>query len=233
MSGISSLAETASLIGEPARTAMLVTLMDGRALTAGELARAAGVAAPTASGHLARLLDAGMVALDRQGRHHYYRIASPAIAAIVESLMGLASTLEDKRAVPRKPIVTGPRDKALRYARVCYNHLAGEVAVRIADALVERGYIRLAAEGAAVTDAGTQFLTSLGIVNVDALEGPRFCRACLDWSERRHHIAGAVGIGLYQTLLRNGWIRRIDGSRAVAISPGGVIALEKHFGLRL
>jgi DNA-binding transcriptional ArsR family regulator len=233
MSGISSLAETASLIGEPARTAMLVALMDGRALTAGELARAAGVAAPTASGHLARLLEAGMLELDRQGRHRYYRIASPVIAAVIESLMGLASTLEDGRAVPRRPIVTGPRDKALRYARTCYNHLAGEVAVRIADALVERGYIRLAADGAAVTDEGAKFLMSLGIVGGEGSGGPRFCRACLDWSERRHHIAGAVGIGLYQTFLGNDWIRRIDGGRAVAISPGGVIALEKHFGLRL
>ena len=222
MLSISGLAETAALIGEPTRTAMLVTLMDGRALTAGELARAAGVTPQTASGHLGKMLDAGLLANERQGRHHYYRLASPAIGNMLEAMMVAASP---------PPIRTGPRDAAMRRARICYDHLAGELSVRIADAMVTRGEIHLGTDGAALTDAGRALLDRIGVEFPPCDNGAVFCRPCLDWSERRHHIAGAVGAALYRTFLARDWIRRADGSRTVTITPPGREALGRHFGV--
>lgn len=231
MSSISSLARTASLVGEPARAAMLVALMDGRALSAGELASAAGITPPTASGHLAGLLDAGLLAVERQGRHRYYRLASPAVGTMIEGLMSVGATI----AADRKPIVTGPRDEALRTARICYDHLAGTVAVAIADRMIERGHVDMSLDGAAVTASGLQFLHTLDIdlAANQRRKGAVFCRPCLDWSERRPHLAGAMGRALYQTLLSRHWLRRVSESRAVSITPPGVIALERHFGVRM
>lgn len=238
MSSISSLAGTAALIGEPARTAMLVALMDGRALTAGELAEAAGVSAPTASGHLARLLEAGMLALEPQGRHRYYRLASPAVASMLEGMMAVGAVLEGAATTSRKRIVTGPRDRALRHARLCYDHLAGEVAVAMADRMIARGDLDFSQDGAALTEQGLVFLASLGIDlapdNSRLRSGrPVFCRPCLDWSERRPHIAGKVGATLYEAFAGWGWMRRNAASRAVSITPAGAVGLERHFGVRL
>jgi DNA-binding transcriptional ArsR family regulator len=151
MTSIASLASVAALIGEPARTAMLVTLMDGRALTAGELGGAAGVTPPTASGHLGRMLEAGLLTLERQGRHRYYRLASPTFATTLEGMISLTGELDAAAARP-KPITTGPRDRALRRARVCYDHLAGEVAVAIADSMAARNQLDFAQDGGAVTE---------------------------------------------------------------------------------
>ncbi|MDT8759527.1 ArsR family transcriptional regulator [Sphingomonas psychrotolerans] len=230
MTTITSLASVAALIGDPTRTAMLVTLIDGRALTAGELAEAAGVAAPTASGHLGRLHEAGLLALERQGRHRYYRIASAEVAATLEGLMTLAGTL--KAAARARPVRTGPRDLALRRARLCYDHLAGEVAVAIADAMTTRGQLDFAQDGGALTDKGIALLATLGI---DAIaprgRGATFCRPCLDWSERRPHIGGAVGRALYAAFEQNGWMRRAAAGRAVQITPRGATELHRHFGL--
>src|SRR3954471_12477924 len=195
MTTIAGLAATAALIGDPARAAMLVALMDGRALTAGELAGAAGVAPQPASGHLARLLDAGVIAGERQGRHRYYRLAAPAVAATIESLMSTAAALAPAAASKRIP--TGPRDRALRLARTCYNHLAGAVAVRIADSMVAQRYLDRNEEGAALTESGAGFLSRLEI-DLPAGRGRAYCRLCLDWSERRHHLAGTVGASLYR-----------------------------------
>src|SRR6187399_304782 len=146
MTSIASLAGTAALIGDPARAAMLVALMDGRALTAGELAGVAGVTPPTASGHLGRMLDAGLLGLERQGRHRYYRIANTSVASLIESLMSVTGELS-AAANSRKPVSTGPRDKALRRARLCYDHLAGEVAVGIAASMTARGHLDFGQEG--------------------------------------------------------------------------------------
>jgi len=224
MLSISGLAETAALVGEPARTAMLVTLLDGRALTAGELARAAGVTPQTASGHLGKMLEAGLLALEAQGRHRYYRLASSSVSGMLEAMM---------LATAPPPIRTGPRDLAMRRARICYDHLAGEIAVAIADAMIARGQIDLATDGAALTEAGHALLAQIGIELPPRAEGKSatFCRPCLDWSERRHHIAGAVGAALYRTLLARNWLRRADGSRAVIFTPPGRDALQRHFGI--
>ena len=232
MSNISSLSEIATLAGEPARAAMLVALMDGRALTAGELARVAGVTPATASGHLGMLSAGGLLTVAPQGRHRYFRISSPAVATMLEGMMSVSEVLRHNSLIPRKTIVTGPRDKALRRARVCYDHLAGEVAVGITDSLVDRGYLDLSRDGAALTRAGSNFLASIGVPAPDRVRttrGPVQCRPCLDWSERRPHVAGVVGAALLARMLECHWLRRMDGTRAVAITPPGRAALERHF----
>ena len=231
---MSAFAETATLVGDPGRATMLATLMDGRALTAGELARVAGITASTASEHLARLLQAGLLVVERQGRHRYYRLASPAVARMIEGIMSVAAG-----SVRPHAVVVGPRDRAMRRARVCYDHLAGEIAVAIADRMAAAGQIDLDADGAAVTGTGDAFLRTIG-VDLDATRtraGRRvgtafFCRPCLDWSERRPHIAGAIGAALYQTCLTRGWLRRGEGTRALVVTPAGVLAFDRHFAIR-
>jgi DNA-binding transcriptional ArsR family regulator len=221
-----ALARTAALAGDPARAAMLAVLMDGRARTATELAHAAGITPQTASGHLARLAEAGLLAVARQGRHRYHRLASPAVARMLEGVMAVAAGAVAP-APRREP---GPRDAALREARTCYDHLAGRLAVAMADSLVARGAVELGPDGGALTPAGEVFLRGLG-VDIDAASGRRiFCRPCLDWSERRPHIAGALGAALLRTCLDRGWLRRTEGSRAVVVTPGGRLALRQAFG---
>jgi DNA-binding transcriptional ArsR family regulator len=233
MTNIASLATMATLVGEPTRTAMLVTLMDGRAFTAGELADAANVTPQTASGHLGRLLEAGLLALERQGRHRYYRLSGPSVATMLEGMMTLAGEL-DAAAFRPKPIATGPRDRALRRARLCYDHLAGEVAVAIADIMIGRGELDFTRDGGAITASGLSLLGDLGIGPADPARSRRaaFCRPCLDWSERRPHIAGAVGRSLYEAFVDKGWVRRPETGRAVAITPRGAMELERTFGIR-
>jgi DNA-binding transcriptional ArsR family regulator len=213
-------AEIAALAGDPARASMLHALMDGRALTASELARAAGVAPQTASGHLNKMTVAGLIVAQSQGRHRYHRLASPAVARMLESIMQVAAGLE-----PARRIVVGPREAALRTARTCYDHLAGRLGVALADAMVARGYVELGHDGGLLTEAGAALLHRLGI-DAAALAGTPgrrtarvMCRPCLDWSERRPHLAGAVGAALCAHCLGHGWVRRIDGTRAVAITP--------------
>lgn len=230
MTSIASLAANAALIADPSRAAMLVALMDGRALTSGELAGAAGVTPPTASGHLARLLEAGLVAAERQGRRCYYRLSSPAVGATIEALMAATAAIAPAGAV--RPVTTGPRDQALRFARTCYNHLAGTVAVAMTDAMAECGLLDRSEEGAALTESGVVFLRGLDIP-LEPRGGPAFCRLCLDWSERRHHLAGRVGTALCGAFLDRHWARRIAGTRALAITPTGAEALHRHFGLKL
>jgi DNA-binding transcriptional ArsR family regulator len=239
MLSTATFAEIASLVGDPARANMLVALLDGRALTAKELAAAAGVTPQTASGHLARLTDAGLLAMERQGRHRYHRLASATVAHMLESIMSVAADMAGPGSAWRgRTAVVGPRDQALRRARTCYDHLAGELAVAMADRMIERGQIDLSPDGGVLTDDGAGFLRSLGI-DLDAATaraarrggGRVFCRPCLDWSERRPHIAGALGAALCATCLARGWLRRLDGTRAVAITPIGELILWKAFEL--
>jgi len=234
MLSTASMAETAALVGDPARANMLAALMDGRALTATELARVAGVTPQTASGHLTRLTDAGFLVMERQGRHRYHRLASPSIASMLESIMAVAGSDDNPRK--KRAVVVGPRDKALRHLRTCYDHLAGQVAVATADRMVELEVINLSADGGAVTEKGAILLRDLGVDLDDAAtrssrrRGQVFCRPCMDWSERRPHIAGSVGAAICRACFSQSWIRRSEGTRAVAITPAGYTALSVAFG---
>jgi DNA-binding transcriptional ArsR family regulator len=221
-----NVAEVAALVGDPARANMLVALMDGRALTAKELAFAAGVSPQTTSGHLAKLAAAHLLTCVRQGRHRYYRVASPLVARMLESITLVAAIEAPPRHRPRSP-----RDDALRLARTCYDHLAGRLGVAIADALVARQAVVLSEDGGEVTADGTAFFAdSLGI-DLAAIQRRRaFCRPCLDWSERRPHLAGAIGAALAERCFARGWIERLRDSRAVAITPRGRGVLRELFG---
>jgi DNA-binding transcriptional ArsR family regulator len=218
------IARIAALLGDPGRANMLTALLDGRALTASELALAAGVSAPTASGHLARLLDARLLIAERQGRHRYFRLSGTDVAGVLEGLMGLAQRTGAVR------VRTGPRDSALRAARVCYDHLAGERAVALADALQARGLVTLAPE-AALRAKGRAFFDEIGL-DVPALEHARrpVCRACLDWSERKSHIAGALGAAILDHVLVARWARRAEG-RVVTFTTAGATAFNQAFGI--
>lgn len=222
------IAEIGALIGDPSRTGILLALMDGRALSAGELAWTVGITAPTASGHLARLTEAGLLAVESQGRHRYFRLASPKVAELLESVMAMVAVRDDSR----RPVRTGPSDSALRLARSCYDHLAGSVAVAVADGMVERGLLQFSEDGGSLSEEGAAFLARLGIpIAGRSSEGRRYCRACLDWSVRRPHIAGRVGSGMLTHFLDTGWMRRQSDSRAIAVTPLGERELAKHFGV--
>lgn len=222
MTSVARIAEIGALIGDPARCAMLVALMGGRALTASELSQAAGVAPSTASSHLAQLCAAGLLEVLRQGRHRYHRIATPEVARMIESVMAVAVPL----ASPC-PVHTGPRDAGMRRLRTCYDHLAGSVAVAIADRMQAAGQLSLGSDGGQMTSTGEALLRDLSI----DLTAPSHLRPCLDWSERRFHLGGRVGAALQQGLLRKGWIRVQAGSRAVAISVEGRRGLYEAFGI--
>jgi hypothetical protein len=184
---------------------------------------------------LTRLTAVGLLSVEKQGRHRYHRIATPAVARMLESIMQVASDLEPCR----KRLTVAPRDAALRRARTCYDHLAGQLGVALADALVAQGYAELTSDAGIVTDTGMAFLVRVGIDPDTVLARSRrsavrvLCRPCLDWSERRPHLAGAVGAALCARSLDQGWIRRIDGSRAVVITPKGRRVFREQFGAEL
>lgn len=214
------IAALASLIGDPARANILAALMGGKALTAGECAAEAGISAPTASGHLAKLLEAGLLVVLVQGRHRYYNLAGPDVAEAVETLMGLAARVGLKRTRP------GPREAAMRKARFCYDHLAGEAATTLFARLVDHGLVVAKPEGVGLSPIGrSRFLAEE--IDIAALESkPRpLCRACVDWSERRPHLAGSLGAAIARLAMERGWCRRESGSRAVVFSPFGEQAL--------
>lgn len=229
----SRIAEIAALVGDPTRTTMLMALMDGRAFTAGELARAASVTPQTASGHLAQLAAAGLIEAWKQGRHRYHRLASPAVAEMLEGMEQVALLSAPRNA---KPIVVGPRERDLRAGRTCYDHLAGRLGCDITDALLTRDHLELAKDGGALTDSGAEFLARLGVdIEGAAARGKRtgriFCRPCIDWSERRPHVAGALGAALCKHAFARGWIRRRTDTRAVIVTPKGQLELRKAFGV--
>jgi len=233
MTTIARIAEIAALAGDASRAGMLQALMDGRALTATELANVAGITPQSASGHLTRMVGAGLLGVEKQGRHRYHRLASTAVAQMLEGVMQIAAG-----AQPQRPVV-GPRDAALRKARTCYDHLAGELGVAIADAMTRHGFAELTDEAGLISDSGVTFLDGLGI-DVEALKprksqhsGRILCRPCLDWSERRPHLAGAVGAALCSRSLEADWVRRIAGTRAVSITPKGRLVFTKKFGAEI
>lgn len=223
-------ARIAALVGEPARTGMLLALLDGRALTAHELADAGRITPATASRHLALMVEAGLLRVERQGRHRYHRLAAAEVARVLEGIMQLAAQAQP---APRR-VVTGPRDAALRLARTCYDHLAGGIAVALADRLVQDGAVVIEDDTATVTDRAGAVLAPLGITP-EFLRGEGRgarppCRPCLDWGERRMHLAGRFGALLCSHCLQQGWLLRKPGTRALALAPPGAIALRHWLG---
>ena len=209
-----------SLIGDPARANMLTALMSGKALTATELAGEANVTPQTASTHLSKLETGGLVRQRKQGRHRYFSLADDEVGGVLESMMGLAAKKGHTRTR------TGPKDPALRKARVCYNHLAGEFGVRMLDSLLARQLVVEDDDHLDLTDPGRAFVAEFGI-NLDGLKSSRrpLCKSCLDWSSRRSHLAGSLGTALLQHFYDQGWAKRQDGTRVVAFTRGG----EKKF----
>src|ERR1700734_4111890 len=204
MVAAANMVEVAALVGDTARATMLGALMGGQALTGSELAFLAHVSRSTASEHLTKLVEARLIAVTRRRRFNYYRIASPLVAQMLESIKVVAALETPPRYQPRSI-----RDDAMRFARTCYDHLAGVAAVAIADAPVARDYVVLGDDGGEVTPAGARFLGDFGVDLSAQSRGRRiFCRPCLDWSERRYHIAGHVGAEICRCCLQRGWFVR-------------------------
>ena len=217
-----SIAPIAALAGDPARANMLAALLGGQALTAGELANEAGVSLATASAHLAKLRAGGLITGVKQGRHHYFQLADADVAALLESLANVAARAGFARTRP------GPADPALRQARVCYDHLAGEAGVALFDALVARRVLA-GGEDVRLTKKGEDFVRDFGI-DIDALKSARrpLCKSCLDWSQRRRHLAGSLGAALLAQMLAKKWLRRGEG-RVLQVTRAGASGL-KAFG---
>lgn len=223
------IARIAALIGDPARANILTALMTGKALTATELACEAGVTPQTASAHLSRLSDGQLVRATRQGRHRYFRLASADVATTLEALMGLAAGTGHLRSRP------GPRDAALRHARVCYNHLAGDRGVQMHRWLMSRGMLAPGQDDdapPALTRAGREWAADFGVALAPLEKGRApLCRNCLDWSERRHHLGGKLGRALLSRMERLGWIARAPSGRALRLGPDGAAAFDRAFPL--
>ncbi|MEU7938588.1 ArsR/SmtB family transcription factor [Microbispora bryophytorum] len=227
IAGDADIAPVAALIADGARAAMLTALLDGRALAAGELARIAGVSAPTASSHLARLLDGGLVTVVKQGRHRYYRLAGPDVARTLEVLARISGR------VAVRSLRQSRQARLLREARSCYDHLAGRVGVELYDALVREGGLIEADGGCLLTASGAQALTELG-VDVDRVRRARrrFAPDCLDWLERRPHLGGALGAAVLDRLLAREWLVRGTVPRALRLTGTGREGLERIFGCK-
>ena len=229
MTTVNALSEIAALIGDPARTAMLQLLMDGRAHTASDLAHTAGVTAQTASGHLSRMVEANLLAARAEGRNRFYRLASPDVAQVMESLMALAGM----RAGPASRTAAWRRDPDLRFCRTCYDHLAGQVGIAVTDSLTQHGHLEpKGPRDWSLTNSGELFCERLGI-DLDGAkkaQSRHFARQCLDWSERRPHISGALGAAIADTFFKRGWAERLRRSRTVRLTDPGRRALGSHFG---
>lgn len=223
------IAEVAAAVGEPARAAMLAALMDGRALTATELAGVAAITPQTASGHFSRLTSVGLIIAEKQGRHRYHRLASAEVARMIESVMQIAGGV----TIIRRPLRVGPKDAALRRARTCYDHLAGVLGVSIADALRASGAVEIDGDAAVLSESGRTQMQALGILHHgnDPRGNRPVCRPCLDWSERRPHLAGALGAAICNHALDQAWVRRRTGTRALEITPAGRIGFRQAFGV--
>ena len=225
------LAATAALMADPARARMLAAMMGGEALTAGELARIAGVTAATASGHLSRLAEGGLILVHAQGRHRYHRLASEEVAAVIETLGGLAA-----RIAPPRPWKHG---EAARQARLCWNHLAGRLGVALHARLTGEGWLHPAPGGWVATAEGRARLEATGVDLDGAARAPRFACDCMDWSERRPHLAGGLGREIASAWIARGWLRRMpaqgDGDilarRRVTVTPDGARGLREALGL--
>lgn len=219
------IAAIAAMVGDPARANMLTALVNGEALTASELALEAGVTKQTASSHLNKLVDAGLVAVEAQGRHRYYRLADADVAGLLETLMGVAARAKALRTRP------GPKEPALRHARLCYDHLAGDLGVALFDAFLKNKWMLPGPEKTyALTRLGRVKVSTFGVEIAELEAGARpLCRACLDWSVRRHHLAGALGAALLEGIFARGWAQQRRGSRVVEFTRVGEAGLKRVF----
>ena len=223
-----NIVEIASLIGEPSRVSILVSLLSGKALPASELARAARVTPQTASTHLAKLVEGGLLVSESHGRHRYYRLASAEVAHALEALLTIATPK------PVRSLRESDQLRAMRFARTCYDHLAGEIGVALTQKMIEQQLIEASGQDYVLNEAGRQKLLALGVeVEGKPKSKRRFARQCLDWSERRHHLAGSLGASLTKRLFELGWIERLPGGRAVRITPDGSAGLFTEFGLQI
>lgn len=225
MDGDADIASVAALIGDPGRARVLRALGDGRALPATVLAFEAGVAASTASEHLARLVAGGLLCVEARGRHRYYRLAGPEVGAVLEALSRVAS------AEPVRSLRAGSRAAAVRYARSCYDHLAGRLGVALMEALLRDGALTGDDDGYELTDRGRRLLGELG-VPVTARTRP-LVRHCMDWSEQRPHLAGAAGAALLTRLLDLGWVERAPRGRALLVTDLGTRAFAGRLGVEV
>jgi len=225
MVAAANMVEVAALVGDTARATMLAALMSGQALTASELAAIAHISRPTASGHLAKLVTARLLSVTDKRRFRYFRLASPRVAAMLEGIKAVAAIDVPPRHQPHSA-----EDEALRFARSCYDHLAGKLGVALADALIAQDYIALSEDGGEVTPAGAKALSKFG-VDLGASTRRVYCRACLDWSERRHHIAGHIGAELLRRCFELGWVTRRRGTRILTLTPVGRRGLHEIFGM--
>jgi DNA-binding transcriptional ArsR family regulator len=228
MSTAPQIAEVAALVGDPARASMLCALLGGRALTATELSLAAGVSPQTTSGHLGKLHAARLVVQMKQGRHRYFRLAGPQVGQMLEGIMNVALNAPP-RYQPRSRA-----DEEMRHARTCYDHIAGVLGVALTESMTARDLVVLGDEAGEVTPAGLEFLAKLG-VDLSAARAKRrvFCRPCLDWTERRPHIGGAVGAALARRCLDLAWVARVRDSRALTITPAGHRGFQEFFALSI
>lgn len=228
MEGVNEVAEVAALVGDPTRANILCALLDGRALTASELAFSAGISPQTASGHLAKLAGANLVQLAKQGRHRYYRLSGPQIAQMLESIVSVAAS-GPPRYRPRSK-----HEEHWRKARTCYDHLAGQLGVGIAERLCTHGHLVLTDEGGDLMPSGEAVLTRIGVDLNSARAGRRvFCRPCLDWTERRPHIGGAMGAALANRFFELGWVERMRDKRGLKITSAGERGLLEIFALSI
>ena len=214
-------ARIAAAIGDPTRARMLGALMDGASRPAGEIAQAAGVHASTASGHLARLADEGLLSVQIQGRHRYYRVSDPDVASALEALSVLAERTAVDDKWQREPY------RSMKLARTCYRHLAGELGVQLFQALVSRGRLSGSEAGYELTAAGRRWLERIGMEAPP--RGERFAYPCLDWSERRHHLAGRLATSLLEHFVARRWLARTPRSRALKLTPQGKSELVALF----
>ncbi|WP_168789313.1 ArsR/SmtB family transcription factor [Paraburkholderia aromaticivorans] len=225
--GQHNISTVAHLIAEPVRATILITLADGRALSASALAEAAGVTAQTASSHLAKLLDGGLLTVESKGRHRYYRLAGAHVSHVLESLASVGPVTPAWRSTPNRSA------RELRFARCCYDHLAGQIGVAVTQSMLQRGFLLEADDRQyALTVSGREWLQELGIDAGDpAIDHAGHARQCLDWTERQYHIAGPLGARLMDAFLAWDWMRKSPVTRSVTITAQGWVALDKHFGI--
>jgi DNA-binding transcriptional ArsR family regulator len=223
-----NISKVASLIAEPSRAAILIALIDGRTMLASELARIARITPQTASSHLSKLVEGGLLVMESRGRHRYYRLSSPEVAYVLEAINTIAPPAKIKS------LRESDQTKALHLARTCYDHLAGEIGVALTKMFIDLGWIVPEGREYTVTALGLVEFQSFGIDVTRLQRGRRiFARQCLDWSERRHHIAGVLGAAITSRLFELGWIRRMSTSRALVVTDEGHSGFLHRFEIQI